>query len=209
MVISQLYVGGGSGDAPLNADFVELFNRGGDPVSLGGWSVQYASAEGTTGNPAALTGTLQPGAFYLVSGPVGTAGAVLPTPDATGLPAMSADTGRVALVSQTTVLGCGKNPACATSAGVIDFVGYGGKAVGWLEGRRALTGGRHGPPPHGDRVCREPRQRRRLRLCLPALPASWLVNLGSGFFNRLHSYWKNILPDPRFSPAEDGNLPWL
>ena len=64
VVISQLYVGGGSGDAPLNADFVELFNRGGDPVALDGWSVQYASAEGTTWNPVALTGTLDPGAFY-------------------------------------------------------------------------------------------------------------------------------------------------
>jgi hypothetical protein len=46
VVISQLYVGGGSGDAPLNADFVELFNRGSDPVSLDGWSMQYARRRG-------------------------------------------------------------------------------------------------------------------------------------------------------------------
>jgi hypothetical protein len=36
VVISQLYPGGGSQDAPLNADFVELFNRGGEPVNLDG-----------------------------------------------------------------------------------------------------------------------------------------------------------------------------
>jgi len=57
VVISQLYVGGGSAAAPLNADFVELFNRGADPVPLDGWSVQYASAKGTQWTPAALTGT--------------------------------------------------------------------------------------------------------------------------------------------------------
>jgi predicted extracellular nuclease len=131
VVISQLYVGGGSGNAPLNADFVELFNRGGDPVTLDGWSVQYASAAGTSWTAAMLTGTLPPGGFSLVSGPVSAAGAPLPTPDATGLPALSAEAGRVALVSQSAPLDCSNDPACATAPGVIDFLGYGTKAVSW------------------------------------------------------------------------------
>ena len=47
LVISQVYGGGGNAGAPLNADFVELFNRGTAPAALDGMSVQYASATGT------------------------------------------------------------------------------------------------------------------------------------------------------------------
>jgi hypothetical protein len=54
---------------------------------------------------ASLTGTPQPGAFYLVAGPVIAAGTALPMPDVGGLPAISADDGRFALVGQTTALG--------------------------------------------------------------------------------------------------------
>src|SRR5215212_2281241 len=70
VVISQVYGGGGNTGAPYTNDFIELFNRGTTPVSLGGWSVQYASATGTGhfgANPVtALSGTLAPGQFYLV-----------------------------------------------------------------------------------------------------------------------------------------------
>ena len=47
VVISQVYGGGGNNSATFTHDFVELFNRGSTPVSLNGWSVQYASATGT------------------------------------------------------------------------------------------------------------------------------------------------------------------
>ncbi len=87
VVISQVYGGGGNTGAPYNADFVELLNASSAPVSIGGWSVQYTSATGT-GNFGSfvtpLTGTLQPGQYYLVKLASGTVGANLPTPDATG-----------------------------------------------------------------------------------------------------------------------------
>src|SRR5262245_32592033 len=62
VIISQIYGGGGNAGAVYRSDFVEIFNRGSAPVSLTGWSIQYASATGT-GNfsqnaIANLSGTL-------------------------------------------------------------------------------------------------------------------------------------------------------
>ena len=48
IVISQVYGGGGNSGAPWTNDYIELFNRGTSPVDVTGWSVQYASAAGTT-----------------------------------------------------------------------------------------------------------------------------------------------------------------
>ena len=47
VVISQVYGGGGNTGATLKTDFIELSNRSFVPVSLAGWSVQYASSAGT------------------------------------------------------------------------------------------------------------------------------------------------------------------
>ncbi|HQF53242.1 MAG TPA: lamin tail domain-containing protein, partial [Thermoleophilia bacterium] len=70
VVISQVFGGGGNSGAPYQNDFVELFNRGSTALSLDGWSIQYASATGNgtfASNPVtALSGTLQPGQYYLV-----------------------------------------------------------------------------------------------------------------------------------------------
>ena len=41
MVISQIYGAGGNSGAKYTHDYVELFNRGAQAVSMGGWSVQY------------------------------------------------------------------------------------------------------------------------------------------------------------------------
>ena len=84
VVINQLYAGGQSSQAPLRADYVELFNPGSDPVALDGWSVQYAAATGTTWRGTTLPGTLPPGGFSLVRGATGQGGTELPTPDASG-----------------------------------------------------------------------------------------------------------------------------
>jgi hypothetical protein len=67
VVISQFYGGGGLNGAHFTHDFVELFNRGSSPVNLNGWSVQYASANGTQWLVTPLSGImLQPGQFYLI-----------------------------------------------------------------------------------------------------------------------------------------------
>ncbi len=70
--ITQVYGGGGNAGAVLDADFVELYNAGTAPQDLTNWSVQYTSATGT-GNLGSsssvlvvLTGTINPGQYYLV-----------------------------------------------------------------------------------------------------------------------------------------------
>ena len=124
VVISEVYGGGGNSGALFANDFVELFNRGGSAVSVAGWSVQYASASGTTWLVTTLSGSVQPGHNYLIRLAAGTSGgAALPTPDATGTTNMSATSGKVALVTNATALGCGST--CHAAAGVRDFVGYG------------------------------------------------------------------------------------
>ena len=123
VVISQVYGGGGNSGATYRNDFVELYNAGTVAVSLNGWSVQYTSATGTTWQVTLLTGSISPNGYYLVQQSAGTGGTTaLPTADATGTIAMSATTGKVALVTNATVLA----GACPIAEGVSDFVGYGG-----------------------------------------------------------------------------------
>ncbi len=119
VVISQVYGGGGNSGATLRNDFIELFNPGTVAVDLTGWSVQYASASGTAWQVTTLSGTIQPGQYFLVQEAAGTGGTVsLPTPDATGSIAMSGTSGKVALVNSVTAL----SGACPAAA---DLVGYG------------------------------------------------------------------------------------
>jgi hypothetical protein len=130
VVISQVYGGAGCGTANCSTyqnDFIELFNRGNTPVSINGWSVQYAAATGTAWQVTSLPNvTLQPGQYFLVAESFGANGTnALPTPDATGTIAMSATAGKVALVNCTTAL-TGACPSNVTGAcSIIDFVGYG------------------------------------------------------------------------------------
>src|ERR1051326_1076921 len=128
IVISQVYGGGGNAGAPLQNDFVELFNRSSAPVSLNGWSVQYASTTGSSWQRTNLSSvTLQPGQYYLVQEAAGTScsgaacGSPPPPPAVTGTIALALGAGKVALVNSTTTL----SGSCPT-AGVIDFVGFGG-----------------------------------------------------------------------------------
>lgn len=126
VVISQVYGGGGNSGAAYTHDFIELFNGSASPVSLSGWSVQYASATGTNWLVTTLTNTtLAPGQYYLVRLASGGAnGSALPAFDASGSTNMSATAGKVALVSNATAL-----PAvtCPTT-GIIDLVGFGSTA---------------------------------------------------------------------------------
>jgi len=122
VVISEVYGGGGNSGATLTNDFIELYNRGSAPVDLATWSVQYASAAGTSWQRTNLTGSIQPGGYYLVQEAAGAGGTQpLPKADATGTIAMSGTSGKVVVVpSQTTC------PTGTTCAAARDFVGYGG-----------------------------------------------------------------------------------
>jgi len=122
--ISQVYGGGGNTGATYTNDFIEIFNGSMTTVSLAGHSVQYASAAGDSWQVTALSGSLAPGQYYLIQEAQGAGGTVsLPPPDATGSIPMSLSSGKVALVNSTTAL----TVSCPT-AGVVDFVGYGGSA---------------------------------------------------------------------------------
>ena len=131
--ISQVY-GGGGGSGYYAYDYVELFNNSGAAVSIGGWSIQYGSATGTSFGSASTNmavlpagASIAPCSYYLLQvGGAGTAGIALPvTADfvsATG-PSMSATSGKVALISNAV----GAN-ACSgnTTGGIyVDVVGYG------------------------------------------------------------------------------------
>ncbi|HEX8351334.1 MAG TPA: lamin tail domain-containing protein, partial [Pyrinomonadaceae bacterium] len=134
LVISQVYGGAGCGTAGCSTyknDFVEIFNRGGSAVSLSGKTVQYASPTGT-GNfsvAASLSGTLNPGQYYLVSLASSANGVNnLPAADATGTTAVGATGGKVILANSTTALACnGGSTACSAAqlALIIDLVGFG------------------------------------------------------------------------------------
>jgi predicted extracellular nuclease len=120
--ISEVYGGGGNAGSTFKSDFIELYNPTSSTVTLAGWSVQYAAAAGTTWAATSLTGTIPAGGYYLIKESTGAGGTVdLPTPDATGTIAMAAAAGKVALVSNTTLL----SGTCPTGAQIVDFVGYG------------------------------------------------------------------------------------
>jgi uncharacterized protein (TIGR03437 family) len=127
IVISQIYGGGGNTSALYKNDFVEIFNRGTTTVDLAGWSVQQASANGTTWNVAALCPSgqclLTPGRYFLVAeGSGGALGTNLPAPDASGTANLAVSGGKVSLVTNITPL---TGSGCPVGAAVIDFVGYG------------------------------------------------------------------------------------
>lgn len=122
VVISQVYGGGGNSGATYTNDFIEIFNAGASPVSLAGYSVQYASATGTSWQVTNLPSTsLAAGQYLLVQEAQGAGGTTaLPTPQATGTIAMSASAGKVALSSSTAAF----TVACPTT-GLVSLVAFG------------------------------------------------------------------------------------
>ncbi len=128
IVISQVYGGAGSGGANYKNDFIELFNLSNINIDLAGWSVQYASTNGTSWQvtPLCPSGAcyIAPGQYFLVKEAAFGGGTVdLPAPDVTGTIPMSNAAGKVALVASTTPPFSGVS--CPTGATVVDFVGYG------------------------------------------------------------------------------------
>ena len=59
MVINEVYGGGGNSGSAYTNDFIELYNNGAAAQDLTGWSVQYASATGTTWRVTNLSGIIQ------------------------------------------------------------------------------------------------------------------------------------------------------
>lgn len=125
VVISEVYGGGGNNGAVLNRDFIELLNTSDVAVDLDGWSVQYASASGTSWQVTPLGDiSLEAGAHLLVGQAFGT-NTGLPgfEADVDGSIPMQASNAKVALVDSITALAAGTGVAALPQ--VIDYVGYG------------------------------------------------------------------------------------
>jgi endonuclease G len=138
LVISQLYGGGGNTGATFTNDYVEIYNPTGVSFNLAGWSLQYASAAGTSWtNKQPLGGTIAPGEHFLVALASGGAnGAPLSVlPNISGDINMSATTGKIALVSNSISLS-GSCPN-GVDPDIVDFVGYGTSASCFEGGARA------------------------------------------------------------------------
>ncbi|SFF01212.1 2',3'-cyclic-nucleotide 2'-phosphodiesterase/5'-or 3'-nucleotidase, 5'-nucleotidase family [Paenibacillus algorifonticola] len=126
IVISQVYGGGGNGGAPIKQDFIELYNPTDSPISLAGWSVQYASAAGAfTTNIHNLSGTIAAKGYFLIQEAPGSSMTApdLESPDVIGSLNMGGSAGKVRLLN--------------ASSAVVDLVAYGTTATG---GEGAPTG---------------------------------------------------------------------
>lgn len=126
VVINEVYGGGGNAGAAFNRDFIELVNKTTAAVDLSTWSVQYASAAGTSWSTKTnLTGSIPAGGRIIVGGASGATGAPI-TADIDGAINLSGSQGKVALVdNQTALPGTTCTDACSDLPQVVDFVGYG------------------------------------------------------------------------------------
>ncbi|NUP45690.1 MAG: hypothetical protein HOW97_00025 [Catenulispora sp.] len=133
VVVNEVYGGGGNSGATLKNDFIELRNNGSAAVSLASWSVQYMTATPgatTTWQVTNLSGSIAPGATYLIAEAAGAGGtADLPTPDATGAINISGTQGTVALVTSQTALTCKTAADCAADPSIKDLVGFGAAVI--------------------------------------------------------------------------------
>jgi hypothetical protein len=133
IVISAVYGGGsGSTKADWRHDYVELFNAGSAPVSLNGWSIQYAAATQTTWNNWTYLPDIRllPGQYFLIQEAGGTShGAPLPSPDLINVANpqnphhLGSVSHKIALFSTQTRFSGGANPE--SSPDFVDLIGYG------------------------------------------------------------------------------------
>lgn len=123
IVINQIYGGGGNSGATFTHDFIELFNNSSEPKDISGWSVQYASAAGSSWTYIPIrSGLIMPGTYFLIQlSSSGENGSPTPEADLEGSINMSSTSGKVILCSDS-LERIGTNP---DDEGIIDKVGYG------------------------------------------------------------------------------------
>jgi len=129
LVVNEVYGGGGNSGATYTNDFIELTNRSSAAVSVDGWSVQYHSSSATGAwQVTPLSGSIAPGAFYLIGESQGAGGTTpLPPTQASGAILMSGTAGSVALVNTATAITCADSASCIAAS--VDLVGYGTAAL--------------------------------------------------------------------------------
>jgi hypothetical protein len=130
IVISQVYGAGGNLNALYKSDYVELHNKSNTSETLSGCSIQYASVSQTgnwTSKSLLPTLTIPAGGYYLIRMTADTSSfgvALVADFVVTPFILLSAKNGRVALVSDTTLLS-----GCPSTSNIIDLVGYGPATV--------------------------------------------------------------------------------
>ena len=124
LLISQIYGGGGNSGAVYSSDYVELYNPTATAISLSGYSIQYASAAGTSWQAAALPDvSVAPAGYFLIKMTAASGDSATVPSDFSASPTinMSATTGKVALSSTATAL----SGTCPLGGTVVEFVGFG------------------------------------------------------------------------------------
>jgi uncharacterized protein len=111
--LSRVFVGGGA-EGEMD-DFVELRNRGAGPIDLSGWTLQYASSQGSNWTLTQLSGTIAPNRAFVVA-------AAALNPDWTARMQFAVGSGKLALVRSTARL---QGPCPVDSAELVDLLGYG------------------------------------------------------------------------------------
>ena len=130
LVISEVYLNGGSSGATYLNKYVEIHNPTEADIDVSGWSVQYRSYSSTgtfTGVIALGEHHVEPGGALLVGGNSNASnGEALPTPDVASTIAFSgnANGGTLALVKRSTAL-TGDRAAVLGDDDLVDLVGYG------------------------------------------------------------------------------------
>ena len=130
LTLDEVYGGGGNSGSYYKTDYVVLHNTTNADIALDGYTVQYASATSTTGSfsTTQLTGSIAAGGYFLIQESQGSGGSAnLSNPDliantTTGVLSIGATSGKIALVHDTAAL---SGAATATSANVVDFIGWG------------------------------------------------------------------------------------
>ena len=132
VVIYEIYGGGGNTGAIYKNDYIVLRNNGSTPVSLVGWSIQYASAISSSWDATNLVGSIAAGGYYLIQmyGNPGGPGAALPTPNVTAVTNASMNNinvtdGKIILSNSTTP----ETTANPSGANIQDKVGWGNTAT--------------------------------------------------------------------------------
>ncbi len=136
--ISQATGAGGLSATDAAFDYVELYNADVTAADLSGYSVQVATATGTTWQRVALPAgfTIQPGTYALIRLEAQSVTGIVPTrtPDVVSTTAtnLGSTGGKIALVNTTTLL-TGAVPVPPGNATFIDRLGYGTASAGFAE----------------------------------------------------------------------------
>ncbi|WP_166996681.1 ExeM/NucH family extracellular endonuclease [Paramicrobacterium fandaimingii] len=139
VVINEAYLSGGSAGAMYEHKFVELYNPTDAAIALDGMTLQYRSDNGDgamrAGKP--LTGSIEPGGYYLISGASnGDEGDALTSVNLDGTINPSGTNGTIVLVDGTDPIA----PPQGDIAGaddVVDALGYGSAMT--FEGEAAVS----------------------------------------------------------------------